>query len=139
MSVKVYKGMTLDPKTKKTGTSSTGKFWCMFLAKNENDVNSRDSVAVFAQNAEEAQNFSTAKVGNLVDVTKSQRRREDGSWETRVSITAHIDGVNQTAVRDREAYRSFAEQVQGTEQPTKDDYMDFTKAADFSGDDLPFN
>lgn len=139
MSVKVYKGLALDCKGRKTGTSSTGKFWCMFFARSDRDGNSKDTVSVFAANPEEAQFYTQARVGNIIDVTKTARRREDGSWETRVNVTAHIDGMNATAVRDREAYRSFAEQVQGTEQPTKDDFMDFTKAADFSGDQLPFN
>jgi len=139
MAIRVHKGLTLSTKDKRTGTASNGKFWCMFFARPESDPNSKDSVTVFASNPEEAQWFTQAKVGNIIEVGKNSRKRPDGTWETRISVTAHIDGVNATAVRDREAYKSFAEQVNSTDEPTKDDFMDFTKAADFSGDELPFN
>lgn len=141
MSVKVYKGLALScaSKDKKTGTSNNGKFYCGFPARSETDAKSKDSVMVWASNPEEAQFFTSAKVGNIIDVTKSARKREDGTWETRVSVTAHIDGINERAVRDRDTYNAFAEQVNAAPEPTKDDFMDFTKAADFPEDGLPFN
>lgn len=139
MSVKVFKGLTLNCKEIKTGTSQTGNFWCLFIARNEKDPNSKDTVAVFATNPEEAQFYTTAKVGNITEVFKTARRREDGTWETRVNVTAHIDGYNERAVRDRDTYKQFAEQVNSAPEPTKDDFMDFTKAADFGDDNLPFN
>lgn len=139
MAVRIQKGQVLDIKTKKSGKKvTTGEPWCMFVAKGDSDKG-RDGIAIFASNPEEAQWFTQAKVGNIIEVGKNSRKRPDGTWETRISVTAHIDGMNATAVRDREAYKSFAEQVQGTDEPTKDDYMDFTKAADFSDDQLPFN
>lgn len=140
MSVKVSKGLILNVKERKTGTAQNGTFWCMFIAHNENDANSKDTMAIFASNPEEAQFYTQARVGNIIDVSKRAKKRQDGTWETMVSVTAHIDGVNQTAVRDRDAYRSFAEQVQRDPEPTRDEMMDFTKAADFGDDSgLPFN
>ena len=140
MSVKVFKGLTLSCKDRKTGTAANGQFWCMFFAKNDKDPQSKDAIAVFASNPEEAQFFTQAKVGNILDVSKGAKKRYDGTWETRVTVTAHIDGMNETAVRDRDAYKSFAEQVQEAPKPTQDDFMDFTKAADFGEDgSLPFN
>lgn len=138
MAIRVSKGFPLNVKDKKTGTSKLGQFWCMFLARDEKS--SKDAISVFATNPEEAQFFTQAKVGTITEVSKSSRRREDGTWETRITINAHIDGFNETAVRDRDTYRAFAEQVNEAPELTKDDFMDFTKAADF-GDDggLPFN
>jgi len=134
--IKVEKGMPLDIRTKKSGTNKNGQKWVMFKATAEG---TRDTLSVFATNAEDAEYYTTAKIGNIVSVNKRDRKREDGSWETLVSVNAFIDGRNERAVRDRDAYRSFAESVNNAPEPTKDDYMDFTKAADFSGDDLPFN
>ena len=134
--IKVEKGTILDIRTKKVGYTKTGNKWVMFLASAEG---TKDSLAVFANNADEAETFTRAVVGQVTSVSKSAKRREDGSWETRVTVNAFIDGRNERAVRNREAYQSFAEQVNNAPEPTKDDYMDFTKAADFSGDDLPFN
>ena len=139
MSVKVYKGLVLNVKDRKTGTAADGRFWCMFLAKNDKDPGSKDTISVFASNPEEAQFYTQARVGNIVDITKSGKKRPDGTWETRIGVTAHIEGMNETAVRDRDTYRAFAEQVQDAPKPTQDDFMDFTKAADFSSDALPFN
>lgn len=137
MSVLVKKGLALDVKERKTGTAKTGKFWCMFIA--HGDENVKDTMTVFASNPEEAQFYTQAKVGNIIDVKKSAKRRQDGTWDTMVTVTAHIDGINDRAVRDRDTYNAFAEQVNAAPEPTKDDFMDFTKAADFSDDQLPFN
>lgn len=139
MSVAVKKGLVLDVKERKTGIAKeSGRPWCMFIVRGEK--NSKDTVTLFATNAEEASYYTQAKVGNIQDVKKSARRRPDGQWETQVTVTAHIDGMNETAVRDRDAYRSFAEQVNDAPVPTQDDFMDFTKAADFGDPDgLPFN
>lgn len=137
MSVSIRKGLALDIKNRLTGTGKNGRLWCAFLT--HGDENKKDAMMVFASNPEEARFFTQAKVGNIIDVRKSAKRRLDGSWDTLVSITAHIDGLNETSVRDRDTYKSFAEAVEGVGEPTKDDFMDFTKAADFGDDQLPFN
>ena len=133
--IKVEKGMPLDVRTKKTGTNKNGQKWVMFKATAEG---TRDTLSVFATNAEDAEYFTTAKVGNIVSVNKRDRRREDGSWETLVSVNAFIDGRNERAVRDRDAYRSFAESVE-RDKPIEEDFMDMTKDAQTGDFDLPFN
>lgn len=139
MSIAIRKGHTLDVRTKKTGTSRQGQFWCMFVARDETNAQNKDRITVFADNPEEAQWYTKARIGNITEVFKSNQKVGD-QWRTSVVIHAHVDGMNETAVRDREAYASFAEAVQGSESPSDDDRMDFTKAADFGEDgSLPFN